>query len=94
MAPIFVSIPIGDFALFLKEIDFITKNRRAHSTSDPLLVPFRVTSGSLPVHLGPINGHMRCPIIQFYKKMNFAKFADGRTDGRTEKKVTSKDPFC
>ena len=34
---------------------------------------------------------MRCPIIQFYKKMNFAKFADGHTDG---KKWLLKIPFA
>ena len=34
----------------------------------PLAVHLRFTSGSLPVHLDPIDGHMRCPIIQFYKK--------------------------
>ena len=39
---------------------------------------------------GSVNGHMRCPIIQFFKKIDFLKIC-GHTDGR--KKVTSKDPF-
>ena len=44
-----------------------------HSTSGLFLVHFRFTSGSLPVHLDPIDG--RYPIIQFFKK-KIAKFAD------------------
>ena len=59
------------------------------STSGPLLV----TSGSLPVHLGTIGGHMRHHSYSLPKKMNFPKFADGRTDIRTEKNVTPKDPL-
>ena len=51
----------------------------------------RSTSGPLPVHLGPLDGHMTRPIIQFYKKMNITKFVDIGTYGR--KKVTPKDPF-
>ena len=51
--------------------------------------PSHSTSGSLLAHLGPIDGHMRCPIIQFLKN-EFRKIC-GRTDIR--KKVTSKDPF-
>ena len=45
------------------------------STSGPLPVHFRSTSWSLPVqvHLGPIDGHMRCPIIKFYIKIEFRK---------------------
>ena len=58
----------------------------------PLLIdPSHSTSGSLPVHLGPIDGHMRCPIIQFYKKWISQNL---RTDGRTEKKWLLKIPFA
>ena len=69
-------------------------------TSSPLLAHFRSTSGhfqstsgSLPVHLGTIGGHMRHHSYSLPKKMKFPKFADGHTDGRTEKKVTPKDPL-
>ena len=62
-------------------IDFKSKNGLvdpSHSTSDPLfslLIHFWFTSGSLPVHLGPIDGLTSCLIIQFFKK-KIAKFAD------------------
>ena len=57
----------------------------------PALVdPSHSTSGSLLVHMGHIDGHMRCPIIQFFIKIEFRKTC-GHIDGR--KKVTSKDPF-
>ena len=59
----------------------IIKNRRAQ-------VPCacRSLGLALPVHLGPIDGHMRCPIIKFFKKkINFAKFVDIHTYGRTGK---------
>ena len=52
------------------------------STSGPLPVNFQSTSGSLPVLLGTIGGHMRHDSYSLPKKMNFAKFADGRTYGR------------
>ena len=52
--------------------------------------PLPVTSSSLPVHLGTIGGHMRHHSYSLPKKLTFAKFAHGRTDG---KKVTSKVPF-
>ena len=42
-------------------------------TFGSLPVFFRFTSSSLLVHLGPIDGHMRCPIIQFFKKIEFRK---------------------
>ena len=44
---------------------------------------FQSTSGSLPVHLGTIGGHMRHHSYSLPKKMNFPKFADIRTYGRT-----------
>ena len=47
---------------------------------------FQSTSGSLPVHLGTIGGHMRHHSYSLPKKMNFAKFADGRTYGHTDGK--------
>ena len=61
----------------------------------PALVdPSHSTSGSLPVHLGPIDGHMRCPIIQFSKKkMNFAKFADIHTYGHTDGEKSDYERF-
>ena len=34
---------------------------------------FRPIFGSLPVHLGSIDGHIMCPIIQFFKKIEFRK---------------------
>ena len=59
-------------------------------TSSPLLVHFRPTSGqflstsgSLPVHLGTIGGHMRHHSYSLPKKMKFPKFADIRTYIRT-----------
>ena len=59
----------------------------SHSTSDPIPDHFRFTSGSLGLHRWPYDvSHNSI----FQKKLNFAKFADGHTDG---KKVTSKDPF-
>ena len=55
-------------------------------TSSPLPAHFR----SLPVHFrftsGPFGHHMRHHSNSLPIKMNFAKFADGRTDIRTEKK--------
>ena len=51
---------------------------QVRSTSSPLLPTstyFQSTSGPLPVHLGPIDGHMKCPIIQFYIKQLWARFA-------------------
>ena len=64
-------------------------------TSGLLRVHFRFTSGSLPVHFRfTIDGHMRCPIIQFFKKINFAKFADIHTYGHMEKKWLLKIPFA
>ena len=81
---------ISDF--FLRFINLFSKNRRAQAlcacrslefhfrpTLGSLWVHFLFTSGSLRVHLGPIDGHLRCPIIQFFKKINFAKFADIHT---------------
>ena len=56
--------------------------------------PSHSTSYPLPVHLGTIDVHMRCPIIRFYKKLNFPKFADRHTDMHTDKKVISKDTAC
>ena len=51
---------------------------------------FQSTSGPLPVHLGTIGGHMRHHSYSLPKKMDFPKFADIRTDirtdGHTEKK--------
>ena len=32
-----------------------------------------------------IGGHMRCPTVQFYKKLNITKFVDGWTDIREKK---------
>ena len=66
----------------------------AHFRATP--AHFQSTSGSLPVHLGTIGGHMRHHSYNLPKKMFFAKFVDGHTDRRTDglkKKITSKDPF-
>ena len=52
-------------------------------------VHFWPTSGSLPVRLGTMGGHMRNHSYSLPKKMTCTKFAHGQT----EKKVTSKDPF-
>ena len=57
----------------------LCKNRPA------LVDPSHSNSGSLPVHLGSIDGHMMCPIIQFFKKIEFRKIC-GRTYGWTGKK--------
>ena len=50
-----------------------------------LVFHYHPTSGQLPVHFWPtfdlLGPHMGCPIIQFYKKIEFCK------------KVASKDPF-
>ena len=61
------------------------------STSGPLPVHFRSTSSPFGPHRWSYELEVRCPINQFYKKLNFAKFADGwtsdmQTYGRTEKK--------
>ena len=80
---------------------------RQMDTSSPLLAHFRSisghfqsTSGSLPVLLGTMGGHMRHHSYSLPKKMKFPKFADRRTYGRTDghadgqkKKVTPKDPL-
>ena len=49
---------------------------------------FQSTSGSLPVHLGTIGGHMWHHSCSLPKKNEFPKIC-----GRTEKKVTPKDPL-
>ena len=49
---------------------------------------FLSPSSPLPVHLGLIDGHMRCPINQFYKKNEFLKIRR-----QTYGQITSKDPF-
>ena len=54
-----------------------------------LQVHFWFTSGQLLVHLGTIGDHMRHQSYGLPKKLTFAKFAQERT----EKNVTSKDPF-
>ena len=68
------------------------KNRRAQACCGcrSLAFHFRPTSGSFLVHLGSIDGHIMCPIIQFFKK--FRKIC-GHTYGHTERNVTSKDHF-
>ena len=50
----------------------------------PTSGPLPTTSGSLPVHLGIIGGHIRHHSYSSPKKMNFPKSADIRTDGHTD----------
>ena len=59
---------------------------------------FQSTSGTLPVHLGTIGGHMRHHSYSLPKKwisQNLRTYgqSDIHTNGRTEKKVTPKDPL-
>ena len=58
-------------------------------TSSPLLDGQTEGLMALPVHFVTIGDHMRHHSYSLPKKMNFPKFADGRTDGRTEKKSDS-----
>ena len=71
---------------------YINRRAQAPCACRSLAFHFRPTSCPFPVHLGlgPIDGHMRCPIIQFFKKINFAKFADGHTAIVTNKTKTTK----
>ena len=57
---------------------------QAYQVCRSLAFHFRPNSGSLPVHLGSIDGHMMCPIIQFFKKIEFRKIC-GHTDIHTDR---------
>ena len=64
------------------QVEKIIRDYPVHPNSLP--VHFRSTSGSLPAHLGTIDGHMRHHSYSLPKKMNFPKFADIHTYGRTD----------